>query len=177
MAGDLLKDVADLRWRGYPERDVARRGTRRRHARRGLVDDLKEYADARVVPAGTGTTALFLVRHLRDADVEVCAAPCATDVRGEAPDDIVGRRLRFHSAFPLAKAPPYRDGAPIARLAAWRELAASGLSSIGACASGCGAIANDGRPAPVRRAARRRAGVATQLNERRTRVGDVEEVE
>ena len=130
---DLLKDVA-----GVSEVSWVPQGAASRDAEPGvamlaaeLADDLKAYPNARVVvPAGTGTTALFLARHLRDADVEVCAAPCATSAselkrQMTLLDDASGAI----GAFPtVLQAPPYRFGAPDERpLATWRELAASGL--------------------------------------------------
>ena len=67
---DLLKDVA-----GVSEVAWVPQGAASKDAETGvamlaaeLVDDLKAYPNARVVvPAGTGTTALFLARHLRRA--------------------------------------------------------------------------------------------------------------
>ena len=68
--------------------------------------------------------------HTGHADVEVCAAPCATSAselkrQMTVLDDASGSI----GAFPtILGAPPYRFGAPDERvLATWRELAASGL--------------------------------------------------
>ena len=133
---DYRRCVADEKWRSDLLKDVAGvsqvawvpQGAASKDAEPGvamlaaeLVEDLKEYPNARVVvPAGTGTTALFLARHLRDADVEVCAAPCATSAselkrQMTLLDDASGAI----GAFPtILGAPPYRFGAPDARVLA-----------------------------------------------------------
>ena len=130
---EFLADVAGLEpvaWvpQGAASRD-AEPGVQMLAAELGA--DLAPYPGCRVVvPAGTGTTALFLARHMREYDVEVCAAPCATGAAELQRQMVVLDAASGNvGVFPTVLEPsPYRFGAPDARvLATWRELAAAGL--------------------------------------------------
>ncbi|KAJ8607416.1 hypothetical protein CTAYLR_009980 [Chrysophaeum taylorii] len=82
-----------------------------------------------VVPAGTGTTALFLARHLKNATVY--AVPCATPAAGlRAQMEHLDARTGSVGRFPviLDSPRPFRFGAPNERdIAVWLELRAAGL--------------------------------------------------
>ena len=90
-----------------------------------------------ILPAGTGTTALFLARHLQPRGVDVAAVPCVGDAgylaaQMSALDRVSGAR-RVFPRF-LVEPPPgshhrhHRFGAPLAcEGAVWRELRGEGL--------------------------------------------------
>jgi 1-aminocyclopropane-1-carboxylate deaminase len=83
-----------------------------------------------IIPAGTGTTALFLARHLPDESIQVHAVPC---VGGE--EYLAEQMQRLDAAsgavgrFPIILPPSTRVafGAPDERLLkSWRQAASSG---------------------------------------------------
>ena len=89
-----------------------------------------------VVPAGTGTTSLFLARHLAETGARVFAVPCATDALGLSKqmrrlDAASGKRAIFPEILdlpPAAGEAKFRFGTPTLRdWRIWSELRQAGL--------------------------------------------------
>lgn len=139
---DLLRDVVDglddvvqrnVTW--LPQGGAAAGAE---YGLRGLADEILEIGRPVnvVLPAGTGTTALFLARHLDKSPCRVFAVPCATDAR------VLKRDMRLLDAetgslgvFPHIldrplppTEPKFRFGTPSLReWNLWSELRRAGL--------------------------------------------------
>ena len=103
-----------------------------------LAADLGDAPTTVVVPAGTGTTALFLARRLSEIAprVDVRCVPCATSKAEllrqlqalDAATGAVGALPRVLDADPRPDEPRHRFGAPAKRdLETWTELQRAGL--------------------------------------------------
>jgi len=109
-----------------------------RRLARELVDATHDPTSLRVVvPAGTGTTALFLARHLAPHGARVFAVPCATSATGlETQMRALDAATGGHGVLPAVLDRPCPDGEPRYRFGVpsrrdyrvWTELREAGLA-------------------------------------------------